>query len=154
FAAWVESKLPGKTGPSGVGVENYDWYLKNVQLVPYTYAEEKALMVRELGRSQALLAMEEIKNAKLPAQEPVASNAAEYDKKFNEGVTEYMAFLKDHDILTIEPWMDAALRARIGTYGPPPREFFSEVDYRDPEVMRTHGYHWFDKGFLIHHPPS
>jgi len=19
-----------------------------------------------------------------------------------------------------------------------------EVDYRDPEVMRTHGYHWFD----------
>ena len=72
----------------------------------------------------------------------------------SDGVTEYMAFLKDHDILTIEPWMDGAMRARIGTYGPPPREFFSEVDYRDPEVMRTHGYHWFDKGFLIHHPPA
>ena len=154
FAAWVESKLPGKTGPSGVGVENYDWYLKNVQLVPYTYAEEVALMQRELGRSRALLAMEEIRNAKLPVQEPVAGNAAEYDKKFNDGVAEYMAFLRDHDILTIEPWMDAALRARIGSYGPPPREFFSEVDYRDPEVMRTHGYHWFDKGFLIHHPPA
>jgi hypothetical protein len=27
------------------------------------------------------------------------------------------------------------------------------VDYRDPEVMRTHGYHWFDKGFLVHEPP-
>jgi hypothetical protein len=154
FAAWVESKLPGKTGPSGVGVENYDWYLKNVQLVPYTYAEEVALMQRELGRSRTLLAMEEIRNAKLPVQAPVAGNAAEYDKKFNDGVAEYMAFLRDHDILTIEPWMDAALRARIGSYGPPPREFFSEVDYRDPEVMRTHGYHWFDKGFLIHHPPA
>ena len=35
---------------------------------------------------------------------------------------------------------------------PAPREFFGEVDYRDPEVMRTHGYHWFDKGFLAHEP--
>ena len=72
FAAWVESKLPGKTGPSGVGIENYDWYLKNVQLVPYTYAEEVALMQRELGRSRALLAMEEIRNS-LPHWEPHAS---------------------------------------------------------------------------------
>ena len=154
FAAWVESKLPEKTAPSGVGVENYDWYLKHVQLVPYTYAEEVALMERELARSRALLAMEEVKNAKLPVQEPVASNAAEYDKKFNGGVTEYMAFLRDREILTVEPWMDAAMRARIGTYAPPPREFFSEVDYRDPEIMRTHGYHWLDKGLLIHHPSA
>src|SRR5262249_9618138 len=37
FAAWVESKAASRTGPSGIGVENYDWYLKNVQLVPYTW---------------------------------------------------------------------------------------------------------------------
>ena len=154
FAAWIESKLPGKTGPSGVGIENYDWYLKNVQLVPYTFEEERALMERELARSRAMLEMEEIKNAKLPVQEPLAKDAASYDKTFNDGVTEYMAYLRDHEIVTIEPWMDAALRARIGSFGPPPREFFSEVDYRDPEVLRTHGYHWFDKGFLVHHPSA
>jgi uncharacterized protein (DUF885 family) len=50
--------------------------------------------------------------------------------------------------------MDPALRARLGTYGPPPYEFFSEVDTRDPEVLRTHGYHWFDKGWMVHEPPS
>ncbi|MEO8432107.1 MAG: DUF885 family protein, partial [Acidobacteriota bacterium] len=33
-----------------------------------------------------------------------------------------------------------------------PLEFFSEVDYRDPEIMRTHGYHWFDKGRMTHEP--
>jgi uncharacterized protein (DUF885 family) len=48
--------------------------------------------------------------------------------------------------------MDPALRARIGSYRPGPREFFSEVDYRDPELMRTHGYHWFDKGRMTHLP--
>ena len=48
--------------------------------------------------------------------------------------------------------MDAALRARIGPYSPGPREFFVEVNHRDPMVMRTHGYHWFDKGRMAHDP--
>jgi len=26
------------------------------------------------------------------------------------------------------------------------------VDYRDPELMRTHGYHWFDKARMVHEP--
>lgn len=151
LAAWAEAQLPSKTGPSGVGIENYDWYLKHVQLVPSTWREEIALMEGELARSQALLAMEEVKNAKLPELSPIASDA-EYNHRFNAAVTEYMAFLKDQRILTIRDWMDAALRARIGTYSPGPREFFGEVDYRDPEIMRTHGYHWFDKGYLAHEP--
>ena len=102
FAAWLDLQAPSKKGPSGVGVEHYDWYLKNVQLVPYTWQEEVALMERELARSRALLAMEELKNAKLPSQEPVVSSAEEYSRKFNDAVTEYMAFLKDHEILTVK----------------------------------------------------
>jgi hypothetical protein len=153
FAAWLDSQAASKTGPSGVGIENYDWYLKNVQLVPYTWREEVALMERELARSHALLAMEEQRNSKLPQPVPVAS-AEEYSQRFNAGVTEYMAYLREHEILAIREWMDGALRARIGSFSPGPREFFGEVDYRDPELMRTHGYHWFDKGFLEHEPPS
>ncbi len=109
-------------------------------------------MERELARSQALLAMEELKNANLPQQVPVAS-AEEYDRRFNAAVAEYMAFLRDREILTIKDYMDPALRARIGSYSTAPREFFAEVDYRDPEVMRTHGYHWFDKAWMVNETP-
>jgi hypothetical protein len=151
FAAWIDSQALSKTGFSGVGVDNYDWYLKNVQLAPYTWRGEVTIMERELARAHALLAMEELRNAKLPAQAPIAS-AEEYDRRFGAAVTEYMAFLKDHEILEVRDWMDPALRARIGSYRHGPREFFSEVDYRDPEVMRTHGYHWFDKGRIAHLP--
>jgi hypothetical protein len=151
FAAWLESKAASKTGPSGVGVENYDWYLKNVQLAPYTWQQEVTIMERELARAHALLAMEELRNAKLPAQVPVAS-AKEYDRRFGAAVTEYMAYLRDHDILTVRDYMDSALRAKIGSFRAGPREFFSEVDYRDPELMRTHGYHWFDKARMAHEP--
>lgn len=151
LAAWLETQAPRKTGPSGIGVDNYTWYLKNVQLAPYTWQEEVTIMGRELARSHALLAMEEQRNAKLPQQAPIAS-AAEYDTRFGAAITEYMAFLRDHDILTIHSDMDAALRARIGSFSAGPLEFFSEVDYRDPEMMRTHGYHWFDKARMAREP--
>jgi hypothetical protein len=153
FAAWLDEQASGKTGPSGVGVENYDWYLKNVQLVPYTWRDEVTLMERELARSSAFLALEEIRNAGLPEQEPISS-AEEHTRRFNDAVTEYMRFLEDRGILRVRDYMDPALRARLGDFDPGPREFFSEVDYRDPEIMRTHGYHWFDKGWLANegHP--
>jgi Bacterial protein of unknown function (DUF885) len=143
FAEWLDTETPSKTGSSGIGVENYNWYLKNVQLVPHTWQDEVALMDRELARAHAFLSLEEQRNAKLPPQVPIA-NQEDHTRQFNAAVTEYMSFLKDHDILTVRDYMDPALRAQIGRFTPGPREFFTEVDYRDPEVMRTHGYHWFD----------
>jgi hypothetical protein len=151
FAAWLDSVAPSKTGPSGVGVDNYDWYLKNVQLAPYTWRDEVTLMERELARAYAFLALEEQRNARLPQQSLIAS-ASEHSRRFNSAVSEYMAFLRDHDILTIKDFMDPQLRGQIGTFSSGPREFFTEVDYRDPEVMRTHGYHWFDKGSMANEP--
>jgi len=146
FGVWLEKEAPAKTGPSGVGFENYNWYLQNVQLVPYTWQEEVTIMHRELARAHAALRLEEHRNRKLPQPATVAS-AEEYDRRFNEAVTEYMNFLRDQEIVSIRDYMDAALRERIGSFSPATngrREFFSEVSYRDPVVMRTHGYHWFD----------
>jgi hypothetical protein len=132
-------------------VDNYNWYLKNVQLVPYSWQDEVTLMERELARASAFLALEEEKNARLP-QPAIVANADEHARRFNAAVTEYMGFLKAHDVLTIRDYMDPAMRAQIGTFSPGPREFFGEVDYRDPEVMRTHGYHWFDLGRMEKEP--
>lgn len=151
FAAWLEAQAPAKRGPSGIGVANYNWYLKHVQLVPYTWQDEVSLVTRESGRARAFLLLEEQRNAALPEPVPVAS-AEEHTRRFNEAVTEYMTFLRRHDILPVKDYMEPALRARIGRFSPGPREFFTEVDYRDPEVMRTHGYHWFDLARMAHEP--
>ena len=151
FATWLEARAPSKTGKSGIGVANYDWYLRNVQLTPFTWRDEVTLMERELARSSALLALEELRNAGLPAQQIIGS-AEEHGRRVAEGVTNYMKFLREREILTVRDWMDAALRVRVGSYSAGPREFFGEVDYRDPQVMRTHGYHWFDLGHMIHNP--
>lgn len=153
FAAWADQEGATKTGPSGVGIENYDWYLKNVQLVPYTWAEEVALMRRELARAHAFLTLEEERNRTLPEQTPVAS-AAEHAKQGDLAIKRYMAFLTDHQLMTIKPYFEAAIRAKVGSFTLGARDFFTEVDYRDLEVMRTHGYHWFDLAWLANDPPE
>jgi hypothetical protein len=151
FSTWLAAKIPTKTGASGVGVANYDWYLKNVQLLPYTWQDEVRLMERELARARSSLALAEVRNRDLPALMPVAS-AEEHTRRFAAAVDEYMAFLRDRNILTVKPWMGPALQAQVGRFSAGPREFFTEVDYRDPEVMRTHGYHWFDLARMTNEP--
>jgi hypothetical protein len=108
-------------------------------------------MQRELARAHAFLALEERRNSALPVQTPIAT-ADDFYRQFNEAVTAYMAFLRDRDIMTVRDYMDPALRARIGTFNAGPREFFSEVDYRDRQIMRTHDYHWFDLAQMAKDP--
>ncbi len=38
--AWLEQEAPSKTGPSGIGKDNYTWYQQNVHLVPLTWEDE------------------------------------------------------------------------------------------------------------------
>jgi hypothetical protein len=151
FAMWLETQAPSKTGPSGVGIREYTWYLQNVQLLPYTWQDQVVLMRRELVRAHAALRLSEQRNRGEPQLSVVASEA-EHRRRFHAAVTEYMRFLADQEIVTVRDYMDAALRARIGRFVPGRREFFAEVDYRDPVVMRTHGYHWFDLARMEREP--
>jgi hypothetical protein len=153
FATWVAEAAKGKSAPSGIGEANYDWYLKHVQLVPMTYREVRAQLARELARSHAFLALEEQRNAALPQQEPVSS-AAEHAAKFPAAVDSYFAWLKSRGVLDVRDWMVPALKARTGSFRAGPREFFTEVDYRDPVVMRTHGYHWIDMERIVREPSA
>ncbi len=153
FLEWLEAESAGRTGPSGVGEENYDWYLRNVHLVPFTWRELAAMMGRELARAHAALRLEEHRNRGRAPLTPIAS-AAEYDRLLNQAVTEYMSFLEEADVVSVRDYMDGALRERIGRFSAAdgPREFFSEVNYRDGLVMRTHGYHWFDLARMAREP--
>ena len=151
FVQWLTSRAASKTRSSGVGIDSYNWYLKNVQLLPYTWHDLVEIMEDQLARSWAFLALEERRNASAPAL-AIVSSADEHTGRFNAAVTDYVAYIRDHDLLTMKPYMDRRLRERIGRYSDRPREFFTEVDYRDPMVMRTHGFHWFDKGQMAEEP--
>lgn len=147
FRAWLQDRAPSRTGPSGVGKDNYTWYMQNVHLVPYSWEEQVTLMKRELARAHASLRLEENRNRHLPELTRI-DTPAEYDRALNSAVTQYMRFLEREEIHTIEDWMDPAIRAVNGRFTPAGpdeiRNFFSEVTYRDPLAMRTHMHHWIE----------
>ena len=144
FVGWLERELPRRNGRSGVGRENYDWYLANVYRQPSTWQQELTLMERELARSLAHLALEEHRNRALPTLEPAAT-AAEWQRRNDESLAYYMRFLGEQELLSPRDYYEPALRARLGPFVPPERrEFFGEVDAREPLLLRCHGNHWFD----------
>ncbi|QQS49464.1 MAG: DUF885 family protein [Acidobacteriota bacterium] len=142
--AWLEAEAPKKTGPSGIGKENYTWYQRNVHLAPMTWDEEVGLLKRELDRAWSSLKLEEHSNRKLPPM-VAASTPAEYDEKADRAATRLMNFLKEQEILTVTDYMEPALREHLGRFVPvEKRNFFSIGSHYDPLPLFTHFYHWFE----------
>ena len=144
FARWLESQSPGKTGPSGVGKENYTWYQQHVHLVPYTWDEEVALSRRELERAQATLRLEEQRNRHLPPLEP-AADAAAFDRLNHERLDKFIDFLVKEDILPDKAHLKTVLEPRLEHFVPEgQRVFFAQVTHREPMLLLSHDYHWLD----------
>jgi hypothetical protein len=152
FVTWLERQLPAKTGPSGIGVADYDWHLRNVQLVPSSWQDELVLMQRELARSRAALALEEHRNRALPPLEP-PRDAAGWQARAGSAIDGFLRFARETQLFTVPDYAAPALRARIAPYAPPDRrDFFHQVDLRDPRVMRCHQVHWIDKARMRQEP--
>ena len=148
FREFLEAEADSKTGPSGVGAENYTWAMQHVHLLPWSWEQIVTIMERELARSHSSMRLEENRNRALPELERIAS-AEEYDRRLNESVDRYMEFLVREEVQGIEDYMDPALRAVNGTFQPLEnpddlRNFFSEVNYRDPDAFRPHMHHWIE----------
>ena len=144
LVSWLEAESPAKTGPSGIGKDNYSWYQQNVHLVPLTWEDEVRLLKRELDRAWSSLRLEEQRNRDLPPL-VAASNPEEYAVKAEEAVDRIMRFLDDKEILTVTDYMKPAIAAHMGSFVPQEkRNFFSITSHYDPAPLFTHFYHWLE----------
>ena len=144
LVVWLEREAESKTGPSGIGKDNYTWYLQNVHMVPMTWEEEVTLMERELARAWSMLKLEEQRNRELPPM-VAASTPDEYDALAEDAVERIMTFLDEKDVVTIADYMEPALREHMGSFVPEEqRHFFWIGAHYDPAPLFTHFYHWFE----------
>lgn len=152
MVTWLEDQAPGKTGPSGIGKDNYTWYQRNVHYVPFTWEQEVTILKRELDRAWASLALEEHRNRNEPPLVAAAS-PEEYDYRADLAASRFMEFLEEQDILTVADYMEPALREHLGEYVPPEeRNFFSIAMHYDPTTLYTHFYHWFELARMDNDP--
>lgn len=144
FIAWLEREAPRKHGPSGIGKSDYTWYQQNVHFVPFTWDQEVVLLRRELERAHAALKLEEHNNRNLPQLEP-ARDAAAFDQLKAARLDKFVEFLVTHDIIPDKPYLKAALIPQLGQFVPEEqRVFFTRVTHREPMLLFSHDYHWFD----------
>ncbi len=152
FGDWLEAELPSKTGPSGIGKENYTWYLRNVHLMPWSWEEEVTIMERELARSWAYLKLAEHNNRREPPRRDFDSEA-EYMREMMQAVDEFMAFLDDGFVST-RPYMRQAMVDHIGSFVAEfdDRSFFTQINMHDAMPMRPHMFHWIELAMLDNDP--
>lgn len=152
FIQWLRDESPTRTGPSGIGEEQYTWYLRNVLLVPFSWHDEVTIMRRELARGHAALRFEENRNRALPPM-PVADTPEAYAAMQEQAIAKWMAFVQREGIGTPEPWMERALRERMPRFSPAEtRDFFMQATQRDPIPLWTHLYHWWDNARIRYAP--
>jgi hypothetical protein len=123
---WLTQVAEKKTGPSGIGKENYSWYLKNVHGVPLTWDDEVMLLKRELARAWSSLKLEEHRNRKLPPLMP-ASSPEEYNERADAAAKNLMDFLKEADIVSVKDYFEPALREHLGKFVPENKRNFFET---------------------------
>lgn len=152
FTAWLKEQSSSKTGPSGIGKDNYTWHLRNVLLVPMSWEEEVSLLKHELDRAHAALKLEEHHNRQLPPLVAIGS-AEEYERRADEAVLRFTAFLKDAEILPPYDYIETALRAQTGSFVPPEkRNFFATAAHFELLTLWSHWYHWFDLARIASDP--
>lgn len=142
--SWLEASASSKSGPSGIGKDEYTWYQQNVHLVPLTWDDEVRLLKRELARAWSSLKLEEQRNRDLPPM-VAASTAEEYDALATEAVERIMNFLEQKEIVSVTDYMRPALLEHMGSFVPEDkRHFFWITAHYDPAPLFTHFYHWFE----------
>ncbi len=150
FVAWLRARASDAPRYAGIGVDEYNWFLRYVLLYPYTWDEMMVMGEREYERAMGFLALEEHRNRDIPMVEP-ADSLEEFERRRAEADEVLLRFLDEHDILTVPddvvpvrgqgPYILPGDRdpTSRGPFEPPiERHFFRQTEDRDPLPLRAH----------------
>jgi hypothetical protein len=153
FREWVAAEAPLRIGPSGIGKTEYDWYEKNVHLVPYDWDAQVVLLTRELERAHAQLRLEEFRNRDRPQLEPV-TNPDAFAAFARQRMRRLADFLINGGLVSDKPAYRDALMQQVSDYpGNWQHNFFLNTLVREPLGLYSHSYHWVELARLEDETP-
>ena len=153
YEDWILSNEDRMTGTTGVGRENYNWLLRNVYLVPYTWDDIRTIVELEDNRVITFQRLEEHRNRDVPPIVPVRSQL-EYREGIEEAVDHVMSFLRDEEIFTMHDFLvpDDYHDSRFPEKGysledpwPDTHDYFFNFSHREAVMENTHelvGHHF------------
>ena len=169
YDSWLKENKSKMTAQAGVGKDNYNWWMKNVQLVPYTWDELYDIIMREDDRLLTMVALERNRNRDLPELKPVSSREEHAQQKI-EALKHVMNFTEAESLFAIPEWIgfeeylgganalatgwnDTFVNSYVGSgetsEWPGIRDFFHQTADREPLPEQTHEFigHHLDRGY-------
>jgi uncharacterized protein (DUF885 family) len=138
FRSWLEETRPEMENDSGVGVENYNWYLRNVAMLPYTLDELLVLAKKEYEHAIANMKLKEYGNRHTPVLEPV-DNREDYLERYNSAMKHMYDFLHKQELFTVPDYFEAPEPADSYSRSEE-RDYFQNVLDRYPLPLSAHGF--------------
>jgi hypothetical protein len=159
YRGWLEEHLAGMRGAAGVGRENYNWLLKNVYLMPYTWKDLERMVEMEDNRVVTFQRLEELRNAGQVALKPVQSQA-EYRASVQASIEHLFEFIEEKQLFTMPDYLTD--EGYFGSWHnfespwPDRHDYFFNFSHRESLMEEAHemvGHH-FDQLRAEHHPDT
>jgi len=139
YHTWLVDNQAAMDEPAWVGLDNYNWYLRNVLLMPFNAEDLRTIATRELNRTRTFLAIERYRNRDLP-EITVSASAEEHAARVEEAEAHIRDFMTRNQLVSIPEGLperfetDAFWIVREGGK----RHFWEEITYRDPLNNHIH----------------
>jgi len=139
YHTWLVDNQAAMDEPAWVGLDNYNWYLRNVLLMPFNAEDLRTIATRELNRTRTFLAIERYRNRDLP-EITVSASAEEHAARVEEAEAHIRDFMTRNQLVSIPEGLperfetDAFWIVREGGK----RHFWEEITYRYPLNNHIH----------------
>ena len=141
YRAWLQSQLSSMNDNAAIGRANYEFFLQQVALIPYSPGQLLEISRQEWARSVAFEQYERQRNQGLPELAPAATLQAELETA-QKDETAIRRFLEEKGILTVP--------ANVGHYSLRPAPGYLEAlgdfgeldDFTGPSRLKDDGVRW------------
>jgi uncharacterized protein (DUF885 family) len=141
YRAWLQAQLGAMPEKVAVGRDNYEFFLHQVALLPYSPEQLLVLGRQELDRSVAFEQYEKQRNRGLPELQLAASLPLEVDGAQKEELA-IRRFLEDKSILTVPSEMGHYTLRPMPGYIAALADFGETDDFTGPSRLREDGIRW------------
>lgn len=146
YRGWLEQRLPSLPAETAVGREAYEFFLRNVALLPYSPEQLLAMSRQEWERAVAFEQYEKNRNRGLPELQP-AANSEEQVRRTAWDELAIIQFLMTKGILTPPPGMGHYTVRPVPGYLDALSDFGELDDFTSPARLKENCVRWI-------YPPS
>jgi uncharacterized protein (DUF885 family) len=141
YRTWLQTQLPTLPENAAVGRENYEFFLRNVALLPYSPEQLLAISRQEWDRSVAFEQYEKQRNLGLPELK-IAANLEEQVERSQRDELAIRKFLEEKGILTVPAKIQHYTIRPMPGYLDALANFGETDDFTGPSRLNDDGVRW------------